>query len=164
MDLKYQPVDKTRWIDIVDSQYDHPEFIHLRLLKVVHGDVLNLALAQTKLQAYNFKSMILVASKLVLQARENRLIQLRKSKTSAQEIELLRDRIESISKRISEIERSRCRNRFMLFATRYHLINPERNRKYHWIHLAKGKNTRENLGVPHRQRTASLVWPSSTHR
>ena len=157
VDLKFRPVDKARWIDIVDSQYERPEFVHLRLLRLVEGDVLNLRYAQGKLQSYTAKSMILAASRVILQLLQAKLVQHRKNRATSQDIDRLKARTEVVAKRISELHRSRHLDRFLLYAARYHLINPQKDRGSNWKHLAKHKPAKDDHAHDHRERVSDLV-------
>jgi hypothetical protein len=155
VDLNFRPLDKVRWNDIVDSQFTHPEFVHLRLLKLVEGDILGLKFAQKKLDDYRLKSLIYMTSMVVLGLLEQKLLQQRADRSDQKEIDRLKDRIKTIQMRVRDLRRSRYFNRFLLYAARFHLMYPQKRPKYHWRH-PKSKWTKEDAVAGHVRKPNSV--------
>lgn len=126
VDRRFQPVDRARWIDIVDSQYDKPEFVHLRLVQVRAGEVLNLAFAARQHQTFQLRTLVLSASRLYLEVLRNRLIKASRNKAGEEILHALKNRVQLLRRRINRLHRSRLLSRFMLYAARYRLMTPQR--------------------------------------
>ncbi|KPI35268.1 uncharacterized protein AB675_3782 [Cyphellophora attinorum] len=122
VDLRFQPVDKSRWIDIVDSMFTSAEFVHLRLTRQVAGDSLNLDFAQRQHHNFRVRTFVWTALKLCLEVmKKKRLDALRARKPT----DKLQERIDSLGRRIRRLQRIRMASRFMLYAARFHLTMPE---------------------------------------
>lgn len=122
VDLQFQPVDRSRWIDIVDSQYERAEFVHLRLARSGDGDVLSLKFAQRQHQTFSNRTLVLTMSRLHLEVLTKRHIEAYKAGMPKEQVERLKIRLFKLRRRIRSLHRSRLLSRFMLYAARYHLM------------------------------------------
>lgn len=135
VDLKFQLVERQRWNELLEYQNDQTNYIHLRLLKLVDSDLLNLDFAHRKLKTFHLTTFGYLAVNCVLNHLQQKLSRSRQDffKLRVEEIQKLQRRIEAVKQNAHDLWRSRNRNRLLLYATKFYLLHPdERNRRYIW--------------------------------
>jgi hypothetical protein len=125
IDLNFHIFDRTRWLRAARAVPTGPRIVSVRLIRCPEDSHLTLAYAEEKLQAHIHESWSLLKNAVVLQKLEARLIELRKDKASHQELNRIKNRIKVVSNVQNEIRRNRNSNRYLLYAVRYHLIDPQ---------------------------------------
>lgn len=172
VDLRFQPIDKSRWIDIVDSQYESTEYVHLRLAKLGGTrELLSLSFAQKQHHAFMIRTLVLTASRLILAMLENKQKQARRDRRPIDEIKAMDEKILKSQARIQRLHRSRLLSRFMLYAAKYRLMVPDQTNS---IDQALQEFDRKMAGQQHRSRRPSSpryslpnlsnLWPFRSER
>lgn len=164
VDLNFKPLDRTTWNDIVEGQRERTNYVHLRLLRVLDSDLLNLQLAERKRQSYFVTTFGFLAMTFVLQYLQKKLARSRQDffKQDVAEIQRLKRRIDAVKKDAHDLWRSRNRNRLLLYATKYYLLHPEeRHRRYRWHPTTKGSSEKAGSNSAAQERDFKKVWCST---
>jgi hypothetical protein len=132
IDVNFHIVDRDRWLNFVEAfskRIDRPRLISVRLIRYKENGPLTLAFAERKLQAHMHTTWFLLVSRLILGNLEEKVKRLRRKKAPREELDRLNHRINRISDTIDDINRSRSFNRFLLYAARHRMLDPERNQE-----------------------------------
>ena len=122
VDLLFQPVSRERWIDIVDSQFEGTEFVHLRLARKGTGGELSLKFERKHRGNYRCRTFALAALRNLLNEVRQRYMKAQMSHASKADLEQLRSKIESLKRRIDSVYRGLLFSRYMYYAARYSLM------------------------------------------
>jgi hypothetical protein len=132
MDVNFHIVDRDRWLNFVEAfskSNDRPRLISVRLIRYKDNGPLTLAFAERKLRTHMYTTWFLLVSRLVLDNLKEKVRQLRRKKASREELDRLNHRVNRISDTVDDINRSRSFNRFLLYAARHRVLNPERSQE-----------------------------------
>jgi hypothetical protein len=125
IDLNFHIFDRARWLRAARPVPTGPRIASVRLIRCPEESHLTLAFAEEKLQAHIHVSWSLLKNAVVLQKLGTSLNELRKDKASHQELNHVKNRIKFVSNVQNELRRNRNSNRYLLYAARYHLIDPQ---------------------------------------
>ena len=161
VDLKFQPVERQRWNELLEHQNGQTNYVHLPLLRLNDSDPLNLDFAHRKLKTFHLTTFGYLAVKHILEQLQRKLSRSRKeiSKLRVEEVQRLQRRIEAVKQNVHDLWRSRNRNRLLLYATKYYLLHAdtEKQRRYRWPSVTSDADRRHSTGPG--ARTVSVRKP-----
>jgi hypothetical protein len=99
--------------------------VSVRLIRCPDDSHLTLAFAEEKLQAHVQVSWSLLKNAVLMRNLDAGLNELRRDKAPHQERNRIKNRIKVVSNIQNELRRNRNSNRYLLYAARYHLIDPQ---------------------------------------
>lgn len=124
IDLKFRPLDKARFQEIILAESGNTKVINVRLIRVIDDNPLTLAFAEKKLSDCVRDTIILVGLTGVLAELKVQEVRLRKENADPATIDQHKVRIKRFTEMVWKHRRSRMLNRLLLYAARCQILDP----------------------------------------
>ena len=160
---RFRLIDKGRWLECVESTGSRQ--INLRLVYIVEDHPLTLDFAERKSQACLYATWSLLGLFTLRLSLITKAKRLRKENAEQGRIDRINLRIQRTSEMFKRTKRSRNFNRFLLYAARYHILDPRRQpvsreaKKADTVRSAQAKNTTVNVTENNQNVSIALESP-----